>query len=75
MRLLAVVVGIVGVLVTAGLAWGAGEMHYENCVNAAVAAHPDPAVDPIRQRIGDTSIIDKAQAARVAAVKRCSRLP
>ena len=58
---------VLAVVAVALLAWGAGEFHYRNCVNAAVAEHPAGEPD----LYGDDPTAD----ARRNAINRCSRLP
>jgi hypothetical protein len=57
-------------VIAAGLLWGAGEMHYDNCVNAAKARAE--AVD----RTDAGSILESVSGdALREGVEGCSRLP
>ena len=74
MRTLALVV--VGLLIAAGVAWVAGEAHYQSCIEAAQVRHPVPVVSASERLLGRFADIERqAQQQAVAAVDGCSRLP
>ena len=56
---------VVAVLIVAAALWGAGELHYRNCVNTAVAQHA----------IGDNPALDPAVERRQRAIRQCNRVP
>ena len=56
---------IVGLLIAASLAWGAGELHYRNCINAAKAEHE--ALEGIVRAVSGNDLRQR--------IRDCSRLP
>jgi hypothetical protein len=68
---------IVGLAILAAVAWGASELHYRSCVNAAEARTPivvtrPPKLDPLFE---EPRQVVRGEAARRQAVHGCSRLP
>ena len=74
MKLLATAFVLVGLLIAGSVAWAAGEMHYGNCLQAADALHPDPFVWGSWSKYADESEASNSKA-RVAAARKCSRVP
>ena len=73
---------IVGLLIAASIAWFAGEQHYDNCVQAALASNPLPTAS--EQSNWDQyggSLLDQPPSReevlsdRRAELDDCSRLP
>jgi hypothetical protein len=79
---------VVGVIVAAAVAWYAAELHYENCVSAATAAHPlgeagltakeresQNPFDTFRDGEPPPEVTGRPLERRRAAIDGCSRLP
>jgi hypothetical protein len=58
-------------LIVAGLAWGGGELHYRNCVDAAESKYPSD----WRLEVGSDPLEIERVRKRREAVDDCSRLP
>ena len=74
MKVLATVAVVLGLLLVAGVAWTAAELHYGNCIAAAQARHPVPVQTELQRLNGSRGAVE-AQRRQVAAVNGCSRLP
>ena len=61
---------LLALLALALLAWGAGELHYRNCINAAVATTRAEESNPY-SGVGTGGV----SRSRERAVAACSRLP
>jgi hypothetical protein len=76
-----VVITVVLIGVLAALLWGAGEVHYRGCVDAAKGKYPAQAGsdNPVATYENPTPHRDPARAAAAAkrrdAIDGCSRLP
>lgn len=75
-----VAVILVGLALTAAVAWDASERRYENCVDVAKTNYPlsterDPNPYGASPRAEYGNFTGKPLRARRAAVERCSRLP
>lgn len=87
MRVAGVVTVVVALLIVAGaVAWYAGERHYDNCVQAAVARYPvieEPKPQGIveeyerfkQERRGGETEASSTLDARGRAIDDCSRVP
>jgi hypothetical protein len=62
---------VVALVIGAGVLWGAGELHYRSCVDAAEARTP---IVKTRSTFGGVAIVS-GRTARKRAVEGCSRLP
>lgn len=67
-------------LIGAGLLWGASELHYQSCVDAAKAKHlvsgdPDAQVAPDWGGVPTENRYERREQRRREAIHGCSRSP